>query len=788
MKENLAEIKQVRGQIKKVIHVSPKDQNELFCIIHVIDWDTKTETTIKGNLFEPVVGDVVFAEGIFGTYKDKVVFDATVNEKSGSNGRIELISNTEKYHKKETLALLKMILKDTELVNFIYKEFKNRSMSVILENELIYQKTLKDKGFDYQEVFELVNKSLKRKPITYFLKHECKLEKSIVEKIVKRHKYLSALIIKENPYQLLDDIEGLKFKAIDLIAKRLGVDDFDSRRLLAAAKYVLNEDIEKNKNCAITQQNFYKNFIDLTKIKIDTEYYNVFIKKLIEQKVMERDSIGEKNMVDVFFSRRMYDNRKNIVESINSIDKTPPKIHFVIQNIKDNVSTLSFGNNPEDKYNHEQFEAIESVFMNKITVITGGPGTGKTSVIEGILNANLKNYVTGLGCSVVIAAPTGKAANRIKASLRNSDKYKIVTIHSLIGKKPGSKPALHSENKVEADIIIIDEASMIDTFLFEELLDAISSTSRIVVVGDVNQLPSIDAGCILKDLINLGIGKIVKLIKPNRTGENSLIHKYAYMINNGETPTIENDIKDDFFFFCDYGDEDILQKIKELIDTGLKNFLEIDKKWKEKFKMKEEFKPIKHVQVLTPQHAGILGTNRLNSEIQKILIDKDDSVDAGFVDGDKFKVGDRVIQLKNNQDLDIYNGDVGIVHKINKLKEIDGVEQNVMEVLFDDKVNENEQPIITRLKQKDVKDLKLAYAMTVHKSQGSEYPIVIIPVTHTFGYVTRKMLYTAVTRSRKMVILIGNSGALARMVYNTNDDGRITGLDSSMRDFEISSI
>jgi exodeoxyribonuclease V alpha subunit len=370
-------------------------------------------------------------------------------------------------------------------------------------------------------------------------------------------------------------------------------------------------------------------------------------------------------------------------------------------------------------------------------VITGGPGTGKTTII----NAIIKIYQR-MGQKVLLSAPTGRAAKR----MTEATGYEAKTIHRLLEYSPGSGAFKKNEsNTLEADLIIIDEVSMVDTVLMYHFLKAVPFKATLILVGDVDQLPSVGAGNVLRDIIDAHCLPVVKLNEIFRQSRESMIIVNAHRINNGEMPLFRGDegYLHDFYFFAIEEPEKVLEKIVYLCKEGIPSRFGYD--------------PLDAIQILTPMHKGVVGVSNLNIELQKELNPGRDELIRG---GRIFRAGDKVLQIRNNYDKDVYNGDIG------RVKDIDRETQEVL-VEFDGRIVSYEYA--------DLDEIVLAYAISVHKSQGSEYPVIVMPLlTQHFILLQRNLLYTGITRGKKLVILVGTRKALAIAIKNNKPQMRYT--------------
>jgi len=390
----------------------------------------------------------------------------------------------------------------------------------------------------------------------------------------------------------------------------------------------------------------------------------------------------------------------------------------------------------------EQRDAVRSAIRSKFLVITGGPGTGKTTLVNGIIQILEKK-----GLRILLGAPTGRAAKRMTETTGREAK----TLHRLLEFDPKTMSFLRDRQRpLEADLVIVDEASMTDTVLAYNLMKAIPPSAQLVLVGDVDQLPSVGPGSVLQDVIRSGAADVVRLAHIFRQAEQSLIVVNAHRVNHGDMPTLPPPGSDADFFVEKQEPEEVLQAVKLIV--------------KERIPEKFGFDPVKDIQVLTPMHRGLLGAASLNAELQTLL----NPQGASIVHGRRlFREGDKVMQIRNNYDLEVFNGDIG------RVEAIDG-EDRTISVVFDGRS--------VTYDRADLDELVLAYACSIHKSQGSEYACVVMPV-HTQHYVMlqRNLLYTGITRARKLAVLVGMRRALAIAVKNDKTEARFTQLATRLR-------
>jgi exodeoxyribonuclease V alpha subunit len=553
---------------------------------------------------------------------------------------------------------------------------------------------------------------------------------SLALKIYKQYKDNALRVLSENPYQIAMDISGIGFKTADAIAQQLGFPKDSPLRAEAGIVHILNEFSEEGHSFCP-----YETLVEHAgkMLEITDQTVRDSLKKLraAGKVVLEKLREGE----NAVFIKALHVSEKTVAQYLLSLIRTGKP--YPAMDISDEISRF------ESSYHFtladEQRQALRAALAGGVLVITGGPGTGKTTTIRGIIK-----ILTGKGLRILLAAPTGRAARR----LSEVTQMHATTIHRLLKYNPGEATfTFNNANPLKADLIIIDESSMLDVVLAHHLLKAISPTTSLIFVGDVDQLPSVGPGNILKDVIASGKVEVVRLEKIFRQARRSLIITNAHRINKGEFPYLPTDKggRQDFFFIERKEPEEALEAIKKLVQRRIP----------ERFK----FRPIEDVQVICPMYKGVLGAINLNRELQNLLNPGQNSLVRGSL---ALRIGDKVMQLRNNYDKDVFNGDIGIVVGVD-------TEYQTVKVRFDHHI------VIYDFD--DLDELCLSYAISVHKAQGSEYPAVIIPL-HTQHYIMlqRNLLYTALTRGRRLVCIVGNKPALAIAIHNNRIQKRFSGL------------
>jgi len=554
-------------------------------------------------------------------------------------------------------------------------------------------------------------------------------------KIFKHYGNESIEIVRKNPYRLATDIFGVGFVTADHIAEKLGFAKESELRAEAGILYVLNQLADEG--------HVYYPYEPLVEkcretLQVDREvivkaFGTIALEGRIVIEDLNRNILEFRENNKAVYLAKFHFSETSIATRLKTLINAPKSIRGI-----DSEKAIEWVQQQLDiTLAEKQIEAVRCAAEDKVLVITGGPGTGKTTIINAVLKIFSK-----LGVEIMLAAPTGRAAKRMSEATGHEAK----TIHRMLEysiQKAGFQK--NDENPLKCDLLIIDEASMIDTILMHHLLKAVPQTATFILVGDVNQLPSVGAGSILKDIIFSGAVKVVRLSEIFRQAQESSIIVNAHKINNGVLPSLKSSKEktDDFYFIDQEDPEEVLKIILELT--------------RERIPRRFGFDPVDDIQVLTPMHRGIVGAGNLNVELQKALNPGEDVVARG---GRNFRVNDKVMQIRNNYDKEVFNGDIGRIARVD-------TENQELTIIFDDREVAYDYP--------DLDEVVLAYAVSVHKSQGSEYPAVIIPLlTQHYVLLQRNLIYTAVTRGKKLVVLVGTRKALAIGVKNDKTQKRYT--------------
>ncbi len=550
-------------------------------------------------------------------------------------------------------------------------------------------------------------------------------------KIYKQYGDQSIETVRENPYRLAHDIYGVGFITADKIAQNLGIDRNSLIRAKAGLIYILNRLTEEGHVYYPESQLIHKAKEILS---VDEEIIILAVKELSKEKELFLEDLDPDGNLKAVYLAPFHVAETGVAQMLMNLKESPSNIRPIhpekaIEWVQQKLNI---------ELARRQEEAVLLAATSKVLIITGGPGTGKTTLITAILR-----IFQQLKLRILLAAPTGRAAKR----MNEATGWEAKTIHRLLEYSPhrgGFKK--DQDDPLEADVVIIDETSMVDTLLMYHLLKAIPSHAHLILVGDVDQLPSVGPGNVLKDIIRSGRFTVVRLTEIFRQAQESMIVVNAHKVNQGQLPVlkeIDKPEKTDFQFIQEEDPEKILQNILDLCSETIPRQF--------------RFHPLREIQVLAPMHKGIIGVANLNIELQKRLNPGQPGITHGAWN---FRIGDKVMQIVNNYDKDVFNGDIGWISKI------DSEEREVV-IDFDGR--------LVPYDNSDLDEVVLAYAVSVHKSQGSEYPVVILPVvTQHYMLLQRNLIYTGITRAKKLVIMIGTKKALAIAIRNNKPQRRYT--------------
>ena len=560
------------------------------------------------------------------------------------------------------------------------------------------------------------------KNIMLFLQsHE--VSTSHATKIFKTYGSESIAIVKENPYRLADDIWGIGFKTADSIAQKMGIDKGKFVRLRSGIFYTLNKLAEAG-HCYATREQLISKAGEL--LEVEEPELEITLDEMLRTNDVIRDQAEEQEAIYLppyYFAESGCARRLIRLMEADAAKREDPE--RILSKVAD-ASKIT--------YDETQWLAVKTAISSKVMVLTGGPGTGKTTTTLGIISAYQQ-----AGCKIILAAPTGRAAKRMSEAAGMEAK----TIHRLLEYKPPEGYQKNEEHPLEGDVLILDECSMIDIMLMYNLLKALPEQMSLILIGDTDQLPSVGAGNVLRDIIASQRVPVVRLTQIFRQAQGSRIIMNAHRINRGESIDMRGGKESDFFFASKTTNQEVVDTIVQYCKMNLPRYYHMD--------------PFTDIQVLTPMQRGECGAVHLNQVLQEAMNPSRIFLRRG---GTQYRLKDKVMQIRNDYDKEVFNGDIGTITKVD-------MEERELTVLFDDREVVYD---VTELEE-----LSLAYAVTIHKAQGSEYPIVVMPFTMShFVMLQRNLLYTGVTRAKKILVLVGEKKAVYYAIKNETTAGRNT--------------
>ena len=736
------DVEKVTGYVE---HIVFRNEENGYTVFHLENEDG--EVTCVGNLNFITEGEMLELEGeyvnhsVYGNqlkvsaYRVKEPEDLVSIERYLGSGAIKGIGQT--------------------MASRIVKKFREDTFRIIEEEP---ERLAEIKGISELKAMEIASqmeeKKDMRKSMIYLQKYG--ISTKLAAKIYQRYGMKVHQILEENPYRLADDIEGVGFRTADEIAARIGIHTDSDYRIRSGLFYILQQAVAEG-HIYLPEELLLRRAKVLLGIEIED------IEKYIMDLCMERKTVmKEKDGKVIVYPAHYYYMELNTAKMLNDLD-------IDCQMPEDMMEKRLRAVEEKEKIELDplQHKAVIESIKHGLLILTGGPGTGKTTTINTMIQ-----FFESEGLSILLAAPTGRAAKR----MTEATGYEAQTIHRLL--EVNGNPEEEStggflrnrENPLEADVIIIDEMSMVDLNLMHALLSAVVQGTRLILVGDVDQLPSVGPGSVLKDIISSERFHVVTLTKIFRQAGESDIIMNAHKINAGEPVELNKKSRDFFFVKCDEADT-IIGGIIALIQRKLPQYVQAHPN---------------EIQVMTPTRKGLLGVERMNVILQKYLNPADEKKTEREINGRLFREGDKVMQIKNNYQLEweictrfgltvdkgmgVFNGDMGVISEINEYKE-------TVEVEYDEgrKVKYGFDM---------VDELELAYAITVHKSQGSEYPAVILPLLPGPKLLyNRNLLYTAVTRAKKCLTIIGSDTTFQEMIRNKSEQERYTSLAERIGEF-----
>lgn len=716
--------KTLSGTIERVTF---HNEENGYCVLRVSMSDTRKAQTVVGNCAAPNAGEEIAARGQW-----------IEDDQYGSQFKASEISTSEPDNLKGIERYLGSGLIDgigPTYAKKLVKKFGPEVFNIIDDRSKRLEEVEGIGPKRRQEIKKSWEKQKSVRRIMVFL-HQHGISTARAVRIYKTYGDESIKKLRNNPYRLSHDLHGVGFKTADAIASKLGINFDDLSRIEAGLHFAL-QTATGNGHCALPEIELIESATEL--LGVDQIKIEDCLKKIITKREVSKDEI---NSVTMIFPPQLIASEKIISERIlNLASRKPDYPKFEIE------KALSWC---QKKIGYSlaqgQRKAVELALRERVLIITGGPGVGKTTILRSVLMILRAKKVAPILC-----APTGRAAKRMSESTG----LEASTIHRLLEFKGHSGKFSHDENNpVEGDLFIVDEASMIDTQLMSSFLRALPKNAHLILVGDVDQLPSVGPGSVLSDMINSNELPVARLNEIFRQSSESRIITAAHEINEGILPieltkSAKNDPKSDFFFISSDEPEKTSETIANIVSRRIPENLGLD--------------PVNDIQVITPMHRGSLGTQALNRKLQDSLNPANESTFEIERFGARYRVGDKVIQTRNNYDKETLNGDIGKVIEIS-------TDPGKIIIQFSGQRTVSYEP-------GELDEISPAFAITVHKSQGSEFPCVVIPVsTQHFLLLQRNLLYTAITRGSRVVVLVGQKKAAAMAVKNIDTKERYRGL------------
>lgn len=729
----------IRCVVERITYQNPENG---YTILKCRVKDYAELVPVIGNLLDVNVGSVLLVEG---NWKVDSKYGRQFVAESWEETLPATVYGMEKYLGS---GLIKGV--GPKFAKRIVQKFGTDTFTVIEDN---VQLLIEVEGIGHKRVQMIADSWEKQKEVknVMLFLQDNGVSTSYAAKIYKTYGNDSIPVVKENPYRLADDIWGIGFKTADQIASKLGFEKNSFVRLRSGIMYTLSE-LSNDGHVYAEKNQLIKAASELL------EAEESYIVMTMDEMLAKEDLIQEKSIVklgednepiEAIYLPPFYYAEIGVAGKMKKLATTPATDRLWTGLMKARAESgkndLSVDVEAIEKkvcmtYDEVQRDAIRLAATAKVMVLTGGPGTGKTTTTHGIISA-----YRAYGLKILLAAPTGRAAKRMTEATGLEAK----TIHRLLECKPPEGYQKNEENPLEGDVLIVDECSMIDIVLMNSLLKAIPQNMRLILVGDIDQLPSVGAGNVLRDIIDSGSFPVVRLTRIFRQAQTSRIIMNAHRINEGKNPDISNGKDADFFFMENEDAEAVVPQIVDLVKTKLPNYYHVDSK---------------QIQVLTPMQRGVVGATNLNLALQEalnpteqeifmrgrgaVMMPKDTLRRSGFA----FRAEDKVMQIKNNYDKEVFNGDIGIIESVD-------AEERTLKVNFDNRTVEYD---ITELDE-----IVHAYATTIHKSQGSEYPIVVMPVLmNHYVMLQRNLIYTGITRAKKILVMVGTKKALSYAIRN----------------------
>lgn len=713
----------LRGQLERVTYRN--EENDYVVARMRVDGRSDLVTAV-GRVVSPTPGEILDMTGEWTTHPK---FGAQFKINSYTTAIPASVAGIAKYLGS---GLIKGV--GPAMAKKIVSKFGEKTIEVI-ENSA--EKLLEIAGIGKQRV-EMIEKAWTEqkeiRAVMLFLQSN-NVSSGYASKIYKQYGNKSIEVVMENPYRLAYDISGIGFVIADQIAQKIGIDTNSPQRAKAGILYVLYKSTEEG-HTYLPIDNLLGNTNEL--LKVDLNILERAVQSLkSEEKIILEDLDTEDGSTKAVFLIGYHIAEEQIACLLKKIQNSPKRM----PNINSGEALKFLQNNLFISLAERQKEAVKASIENKALVVTGQPGTGKTTITKAILQ-----IFSCFTDKILLAAPTGRAAKRLSEATRRNAK----TIHRLLEFNAVKGRFQKNDHfQLDCDLIIIDESSMIDTLLMYHLLKAIPQFATVIFVGDINQLPSVGAGNVLKDIIDSHALAVIELNEIFRQARRSKIILNAHRINEGKFPFLDSSENSDFHFIEEEDTEKVSEQIIQMVKETLPKRLGCD--------------PINDIQVLTPMNKGIVGAHELNNALQQSLNPHSFEI---TIETRKFRVADKVMQIKNDYNKDVFNGDIGYISDINPEERAATVNIDGREIHYD---------------YTELDELVLAYAVSIHKSQGSEYPVVVIPiVTAHYIMLARNLIYTGITRGKKFVALVGSKKALFLAIKNNRAAKRFTRLKEKL--------
>lgn len=724
----------IRGVVERITYQNPENG---YTVLKCAVKNYNDLVTVVGNLLDVNVGSVLLVDG---NWKIDSKYGRQLLAESWEETMPATVFGIEKYLGS---GLIKGV--GPKFAKRIVQKFGTETIEVIESDE---KRLLEVEGIGkkrIQMIHESWEKQKEIKNIMLFLQDHG-VSTAFAGKIYRQYGNESIQIVKENPFRLADDIWGIGFRTADGIAQKLGFEKDDFARIRSGIMYTLSALADEGHVYAEREQ-LIKKAVEL--LEADEMCIAGAIEKMRENKDLICEAWREEEG-DSIYLPPFYYAETGVASRLRRLTQTPAQDRLwtsLMQarqktgNQDLSVDVKKIQERVHMEYDEVQTEAIRQSAVSKVMVLTGGPGTGKTTTTQGIITA-----FQSFGLKILLAAPTGRAAKRMTEATGLEAK----TIHRLLECKPPEGYQKNEENPLEGDVLIVDECSMIDIVLMNSLLKAIPLGMRLILVGDIDQLPSVGAGNVLRDIMDSGTVPVIRLTRIFRQALSSRIITNAHRINQGQMPDISNGADTDFFFTSKEEPEEAAEEIVKLVKTKLPRYYAVAPS---------------QIQVLTPMQRGVVGAGKLNLMLQEALNPQGDQL---FRSGYAYRINDKVMQIRNNYEKEVFNGDIGLVVSVD-------MQNRVLSVDFDGRIVSYEST--------ELDEIVHAYATTIHKAQGSEYPIVVMPVLMShFVMLQRNLIYTGITRAKKVLVIVGTKKALAYAVRNVTVTKRNTHLKMRLRE------